>query len=101
MFISDKRMSLCITSAKNKRLPNNFYVVDVWMYAVTLWETFTFGEDPWVGLNGQQILRKIDQEGERLICPPACPSNLYDLMLQVMSYQLFLREERQLNGMNR
>ncbi|XP_042864453.1 tyrosine-protein kinase sid-3-like isoform X3 [Penaeus japonicus] len=59
---------------------------DVWMYAVTLWETFTFGEDPWVGLNGQQILRKIDQEGERLICPPACPSNLYDLMLQCWSH---------------
>ncbi|XP_063610414.1 putative uncharacterized protein DDB_G0271606 isoform X2 [Penaeus indicus] len=59
---------------------------DVWMYAVTLWETFTFGEDPWVGLNGQQILKKIDQEGERLVCPPACPCDLYDLMLQCWSH---------------
>ncbi|ROT70357.1 putative tyrosine-protein kinase sid-3 isoform X2 [Penaeus vannamei] len=61
-------------------------ITNVWMYAVTLWETFTFGEDPWVGLNGQQILRKIDQEGERLICPPACPGDLYDLMLQCWSH---------------
>lgn len=22
---------------------------DVWMYAVTLWEMLTFGEDPWMG----------------------------------------------------
>ncbi|XP_071543450.1 uncharacterized protein Ack isoform X2 [Panulirus ornatus] len=58
---------------------------DVWMYAVTLWETFTFGEDPWVGLNGQQILRKID-EGERLMCPPACPRSMYDLLLQCWSH---------------
>ncbi|XP_050726057.1 activated Cdc42 kinase Ack-like isoform X2 [Eriocheir sinensis] len=55
---------------------------DVWMYAVTLWETFSLGEDPWVGLNGQQILRKIDQEGERLACPAACPTAIYDLLLE-------------------
>ncbi|KAK3860468.1 hypothetical protein Pcinc_033481 [Petrolisthes cinctipes] len=55
---------------------------DVWMYGVTLWETYTFGEDPWVGLNGQQILRKIDQEEERLPCPAACPKEMYDLLLQ-------------------
>ncbi|KAG7170612.1 Activated CDC42 kinase 1-like 1 [Homarus americanus] len=60
---------------------------DVWMYGVTMWETFTFGEDPWVGLNGQQILKKIDQEGERLTCPPACPSDMYDLLLQCWSHE--------------
>nr|XP_045606362.1 uncharacterized protein LOC123763283 isoform X2 [Procambarus clarkii] len=59
---------------------------DVWMYGVTMWETFTFGEEPWVGLNGQQILKKIDQEGERLSCPPACPSDMYDLLLQCWSH---------------
>lgn len=53
------------------------------MYGVTLWETYTFGEDPWVGLNGQQILKKIDQEGERLPCPAACPKEVYNLLLQV------------------
>lgn len=79
-------MSL-VTNTRNKLKLSKFYVPDVWMYAVTLWETFTFGEDPWVGLNGQQILRKIDQEGERLICPPACPGDLYDLMLQVMTHR--------------
>uniref|UniRef100_A0A182N3J1 Uncharacterized protein n=1 Tax=Anopheles dirus TaxID=7168 RepID=A0A182N3J1_9DIPT len=55
---------------------------DTWMFAVTLWEMYTFGEDPWVGLNGSQILRKIDREGERLHHPDACPPDVYQLMLQ-------------------
>ena len=44
---------------------------DTWMFGVTLWEMFTFGEEPWIGLNGSQILKKIDRDGERLHQPPA------------------------------
>ncbi|KAL5286648.1 TNK2 family protein [Megaselia abdita] len=55
---------------------------DTWMFGVTLWEMFTFGEDPWIGLNGSQILKKIDREGERLHHPEACPPDVYELMLQ-------------------
>lgn len=57
---------------------------DTWMFGVTLWEMFTFGEEPWIGLNGTQILHKIDREGERLHEPEACPPDLYQRMLQVM-----------------
>lgn len=55
---------------------------DAWMFGVTLWEMFSFGEDPWIGLNGSQILRKIDREGERLSFPEAAPPDIYQLMLQ-------------------
>lgn len=55
---------------------------DTWMFAVTLWEMFTFGEEPWMGLNGSQILRKIDRDGERLDHPEACPPEIYQTMLQ-------------------
>lgn len=54
---------------------------DVWMFGVTCWEIYTFGEDPWIGLNGSQILRKIDKEGERLAKPEACPNIIYKLLL--------------------
>ncbi|KAG1683039.1 Activated CDC42 kinase 1 [Nymphon striatum] len=54
---------------------------DTWMFGVTLWEMFSFGEEPWVGLHGPEILQKID-EGERLKPPLACPSSIYQLMLQ-------------------
>lgn len=31
---------------------------DVWMFGVTVWEMFTFGEDPWIGLIGKRIVIK-------------------------------------------
>uniref|UniRef100_T1K7B8 non-specific protein-tyrosine kinase n=1 Tax=Tetranychus urticae TaxID=32264 RepID=T1K7B8_TETUR len=55
---------------------------DVWMYGVTLWEMFTFGDEPWKNLNGAEILHKIDKEGERLEQPEACSASLYDLLLK-------------------
>ncbi|RWS11635.1 uncharacterized protein B4U79_08721, partial [Dinothrombium tinctorium] len=55
---------------------------DTWMYGVTLWEMFTFGQEPWVGLNGAQILQKIDKEGERLSQPEACPPSIYGALQQ-------------------
>lgn len=58
---------------------------DVWMFGVTAWEMFTFGEDPWMGLIGSEILRKIDRDGERLHHPEACPPEIYKLLLQCWS----------------
>ncbi|XP_060529432.1 activated Cdc42 kinase Ack isoform X2 [Cylas formicarius] len=55
---------------------------DTWMFGVTVWEMFTFGEDPWMGLIGSEILRKIDKEGERLVLPEACPPPIYSILLQ-------------------
>ncbi|CAL8110546.1 unnamed protein product [Orchesella dallaii] len=55
---------------------------DTWMFGVTLWEIFTFGEEPWIDLNGAQILHKIDKEGERLHQPDACSASLYQIMSQ-------------------
>lgn len=63
---------------------------DAWMWGVTVWEMFTFGEEPWIGLNGSQILTKIDKEGERLHHPPACPTHLYSIMLQVSIFVSFI-----------
>ena len=57
------------------------------MFGVTLWEMMTFGEEPWVGLNGAQILQKIDSEGERLRQPDACSDQLYQLMLQCWAHR--------------
>lgn len=28
---------------------------DTWMFGVTLWEMFTHGQEPWLGLNGSQV----------------------------------------------
>nr|CAH7760487.1 unnamed protein product [Callosobruchus chinensis] len=58
---------------------------DTWMFGVTVWEMFTFGEDPWMGLIGSEILRKIEKEGERLAHPDACPPAIYSILLQCWS----------------
>ncbi|GFR78637.1 activated CDC42 kinase 1 [Elysia marginata] len=60
---------------------------DVWMFGVTLWEMFTYGQDPWLGLNGSQILNKIDVEKERLPKPEHCPRDIYHLMLQCWAHK--------------
>ncbi|XP_070973824.1 activated CDC42 kinase 1-like [Oncorhynchus clarkii lewisi] len=57
------------------------HATDTWMFGVTLWEMCTHGQEPWLGLNGSQILHKIDKEGERLPKPEDCPQDLYNVML--------------------
>ncbi|XP_029471577.1 activated CDC42 kinase 1 isoform X2 [Rhinatrema bivittatum] len=59
---------------------------DTWMFGVTLWEMFTYGQEPWIGLNGSQILHKIDKEGERLPRPEDCPQDIYNVMLQCWAH---------------
>ncbi|XP_071945773.1 uncharacterized protein [Antedon mediterranea] len=66
-------------SLKSRRFS---HASDTWSYGVVLWEMYTFGQEPWLGLNGSQILQKIDQEGERLPFPDNCPCDIYQLMLQ-------------------
>jgi hypothetical protein len=52
---------------------------DVWSYGVTLWEATSYGDKPYRGLKGNQIIELID-EGRRLEKPPACPDGVYDIM---------------------
>ncbi|XP_068566355.1 activated CDC42 kinase 1 isoform X2 [Cebidichthys violaceus] len=58
---------------------------DTWMFGVTLWEMFTHGQEPWLGLNGSQILHKVDVDAERLCKPDDCPQDIYNVMLQCWS----------------
>ncbi|XP_064796846.1 activated CDC42 kinase 1-like isoform X1 [Oncorhynchus masou masou] len=58
------------------------HATDTWMFGVTLWEMYTHGQEPWLGLNGSQILHKIDKEGERLPKPEDSPQDIYNVMLQ-------------------
>ncbi|KAM3909936.1 non-receptor tyrosine-protein kinase TNK1 [Leptodactylus fuscus] len=60
---------------------------DVWMFGVTLWEMFTYGQEPWLGLSGRQILSKIDREGERLERPDDCPQGLYSIMMKCWAHK--------------
>uniref|UniRef100_H2YGQ0 Protein kinase domain-containing protein n=1 Tax=Ciona savignyi TaxID=51511 RepID=H2YGQ0_CIOSA len=53
---------------------------DAWMFGITLWEIFTYGQEPWLSYNGAQILHKIEKENERLSQPDNCPDSFYIIM---------------------
>ncbi|XP_014670840.1 PREDICTED: tyrosine-protein kinase HTK16-like [Priapulus caudatus] len=58
---------------------------DVWSYGVTLWEMWTFGEQPYGERGGQAVLKMIDS-GERLTAPPGCPRKIYKVMQRCWQY---------------
>jgi len=64
---------------------NRFNIkTDIWSFAVTLWELFSFGLTPYEGLSFAETFQKI-QSGYRLPKPEYCPQEVYDLMLRCWS----------------
>ncbi|VBB29935.1 unnamed protein product, partial [Acanthocheilonema viteae] len=63
---------------------------DVWSFGVTLWELFSYGEEPWIGLRGVEVLTKLEA-GERLPKPQRCSDELYDLISTCWSLEANLR----------
>ncbi|GMT26249.1 hypothetical protein PFISCL1PPCAC_17546 [Pristionchus fissidentatus] len=53
---------------------------DVWAYGVTLWEMFSYGQMPWDGKSGAEILDAIDKQRRHLARPRLCPEDMYALM---------------------
>lgn len=57
----DARRGLCLTPAFARCAPESLktrtfsHASDTWMFGVTLWEMFTYGQEPWIGLNGSQV----------------------------------------------
>ncbi|KAK8723687.1 hypothetical protein OTU49_011493 [Cherax quadricarinatus] len=59
---------------------------DVWSYGVTLWEMYTFGDQPYGELPGHKVVELLDKN-ERLPKPEKCPKGVFDLMLRCWSYK--------------
>ncbi|XP_014214206.1 tyrosine-protein kinase shark [Copidosoma floridanum] len=58
---------------------------DVWSYGVTLWEMFSYGQQPYGTLRGVEVIDLVEK-GERLSQPPKCPDNVYQVMQKCWSY---------------
>uniref|UniRef100_A0A8C6YCF8 Protein kinase domain-containing protein n=1 Tax=Naja naja TaxID=35670 RepID=A0A8C6YCF8_NAJNA len=56
---------------------------DVWMFGVTLWEMFSYCEEPWVGLTGRQVRT---ERGGRLERTEDCPRGIYALALKCWAH---------------
>ncbi|XP_060951771.1 non-receptor tyrosine-protein kinase TNK1 [Limanda limanda] len=75
-----RRIPFAWCAPESLRVGSFSHASDVWMFGVTLWEMFTYCEEPWFGLTGRQILWRVEREGERLEKPPDCPQELYAVM---------------------
>ncbi|XP_053199478.1 non-receptor tyrosine-protein kinase TNK1 [Scomber japonicus] len=75
-----RRIPFAWCAPESLRVGSFSHSSDVWMFGVTLWEMFTYCEEPWFGLSGRQILWRVEREGERLEKPPDCPQELYTVM---------------------
>ncbi|XP_075216229.1 tyrosine-protein kinase hopscotch [Lycorma delicatula] len=71
---------------------------DVWSYGVTLFEMFSYGEDPCLSvlkddseLDQAKLLMAL-KSGARLPCPPTCPQNIYvDIISPCWKYDSHMR----------
>uniref|UniRef100_A0A914EJJ2 Protein kinase domain-containing protein n=1 Tax=Acrobeloides nanus TaxID=290746 RepID=A0A914EJJ2_9BILA len=57
---------------------------DVWAFGVTLWELFSCGENPYAGMNRQEVLEYIGKE--RLKKPKNCSEEIYKIMRKCWEY---------------
>jgi tyrosine-protein kinase len=59
---------------------------DVWSYGVTLWEMFTFREQPYGDKTGAQVMQFLENNG-RLAPPKQCPDNVYAIMMKCWAFE--------------
>ncbi|XP_054457096.1 non-receptor tyrosine-protein kinase TNK1 isoform X2 [Anoplopoma fimbria] len=80
VMTAHRRIPFAWCAPESLRVGSFSHSSDVWMFGVTMWEMFTYCEEPWFGLSGRQILWRVEREGERLEKPPDCPKELYSVM---------------------
>lgn len=59
---------------------------DVWSFGVTLWEMFTYGDQPYGELTGAEVIKRIEA-GKRLEKPKAAKETDYEMMMECWSYK--------------
>ncbi|XP_067339353.1 tyrosine-protein kinase SYK isoform X3 [Channa argus] len=59
---------------------------DVWSFGVLMWEAYSFGQKPYKGMKGNDVMQMIEG-GKRMDAPPSCPPEMYDLMRTCWTYK--------------
>ncbi|XP_063043454.1 non-receptor tyrosine-protein kinase TNK1 [Engraulis encrasicolus] len=80
VMTAHKRIPFAWCAPESLRVGSFSHASDVWMFGVTLWEMFTYCEEPWLGLSGRKILFRVEREGDRLERPTDCPQEVFSIM---------------------
>uniref|UniRef100_A0A8C2K5I4 non-specific protein-tyrosine kinase n=1 Tax=Cyprinus carpio TaxID=7962 RepID=A0A8C2K5I4_CYPCA len=59
---------------------------DVWSFGVLMWEAFSYGQKPYKGMKGNEVIQMIES-GERMSAPADCPAEMYNLMRKCWTYK--------------
>ena len=54
---------------------------DIWSFGILLYEIMTYGQAPYPGMTSEEAISRV-REGYRMPCPPDCPTDVYNIMLQ-------------------
>uniref|UniRef100_A0A673BVH6 Tyrosine-protein kinase n=1 Tax=Sphaeramia orbicularis TaxID=375764 RepID=A0A673BVH6_9TELE len=59
---------------------------DVWSFGVLMWEAYSYGQKPYKGMKGNDVLQMIES-GQRMDSPLNCPPEMYELMRTCWTYK--------------
>ncbi|XP_041666915.1 tyrosine-protein kinase SYK isoform X2 [Cheilinus undulatus] len=59
---------------------------DVWSFGVLMWEAYSYGQKPYRGMKGNDVLQMVES-GQRMDSPANCPQEMYDLMKTCWTYK--------------
>ncbi|XP_063333819.1 tyrosine-protein kinase SYK isoform X2 [Pelmatolapia mariae] len=59
---------------------------DVWSFGVLMWEAYSYGQKPYKGMKGNDVLQMIES-GKRMDSPEKCPLEMYELMKICWTYK--------------
>uniref|UniRef100_A0A8B9JZY1 non-specific protein-tyrosine kinase n=1 Tax=Astyanax mexicanus TaxID=7994 RepID=A0A8B9JZY1_ASTMX len=60
---------------------------DVWSFGVLMWEAYSYGQKPYKGMKGNEVIQMVER-GERMAAPADCPPEMYELMKKCWTYKV-------------
>ena len=58
---------------------------DVWSFGVVMWEVFTYGQQPYVGMTNEEVIKFITKQGT-LEPPSGCPQKVTGYIINVLDH---------------
>ncbi|CAG5867101.1 tyrosine-protein kinase SYK isoform 1-T2 [Menidia menidia] len=60
---------------------------DVWSFGVLMWEAYSYGQKPYKGMKGNDVMQMIES-GQRMDPPANCPPEMAELMRTCWTYKV-------------